>query len=309
MSHTLAEYSYFDDPDNQCVGEKWWECVLTVTAKIDIDCDGIPDSVVVKHVNGKLFADGVIRIFDQNGAYKDSLILTANTSRFLGVIQLPFDPANDSGYVCSKRILELFYSNGVYHEGRLYRDGMSLKPDGLWQIKYIIKNSVKKASGPWMDMADIDTSFQGYAGVMSQSDFSSLGIKLPEWTGLYCSDGTEDNSKFTRDSKGLLISYYAPNHLRTLGFDYPGMPKQESIVKIPVSKDVILYQTAHGVLLRKGDKIRWVYFSDMQERLRWPSVEKVTVSNGLINVFLKEEVAEYPKPAKPLRFSLKDLLK
>lgn len=310
-----AAYGFYDDPESQCSGERWWECTATVTAKIDADCDGIPDSVVVKHYNGKHFANGVIRIFDQKGAYKDSLMITSNGSSFLGVIQLPFDPAKDSGGVCSKKILDLVYSKGIYNEGRLYGNEMSVKPGGLGQIKYIIKNSIKKAPGPWMDIADIDTSFKGYAGVMSQADFRALGIKLPEWTESYCSDGSEDNSEFTRNSKGLLISYYAHNHLMLPKYSLPDKEPQKTFLKIPVSDGVVIYQTAHGVLLRKGNRARWVYFTDVWQRLRWTSVDKVTVSNGRINLFLgrgndgwdEEEYGKEPKP--DLHFSLKELLK
>ena len=168
---------------------------------------------------------------------------------------------------------------------------------------------MKNIPGSWMNIADFDTAFQSYCGVFSPSDFSEIGITQSEWAGSYLGDEWAD-SLSVRNTKGLLLCYFAYSQLRQPYLYLPGIPKHESIVKIPVSENVILYQTAHGVLLRKGSLIRWVYFSDRMERRRWSSVEKVTVSNGRINVFLRDDAEqgeEEPKPA--LRFLLKDLLK
>jgi len=298
MNGAQAEYGYFDNPANQCSDKRKYECVSTFTAKVDVDCDGVPDSVVVKDADGA----GFMRIFDQNGVYKDYFLYYANRGSFLAMIQLPFDPAIDAGYVCSQRILNFFYNGEVRLE-------QPFKQNGLGEIKHIIKNSIKKAPGEWMEMADFDTTFGGYAAVISPQDFSKLGTTQSKWIKSYYPT-EEADSLLARNTKGLLISYLAHNHLIRPAYSIPGKEPVKDFLTIPVSDGAVIYQTAHGVLLRKGDKIRWVYFSDMQERLRWPSVEKVTVSNGRINLFLRDDAEqgeEEPKPA--LRFLLKDLLK
>ncbi|MDR0518261.1 MAG: hypothetical protein LBH25_14610 [Fibromonadaceae bacterium] len=292
------------DDFEECTDEDWFECVLSVSAKIDVDCENISDSIKVKKYASKHSMHGVMRIFDKNKVYKDEIGFYAYGSNYLGMIQLPFGPINDSGYICSKKILNLFYY------GR-HTSNLLIKQNGLEQIKYIIKNSIKKIPSEWMNMEDLDTTFQAYCSVMSPLDFLELGISQSEWVKSYYPDDYSD-SLFLRNTKGLLVCYYANNHL--IKDPYKGLLTTkhkhiESILKIPISKDVVLYQTAHGVLLRKGSLYRWVYFSDMVERLRWPSINKVTVSNGQVNIFLQKDYNdESPKKSKPLSFLLKDLL-
>ncbi|MDR2971645.1 MAG: hypothetical protein LBU83_06945 [Bacteroidales bacterium] len=301
IGRTLG-YAYFDNSE-ECTDGKWWDCVFSASAKIDMECNNIFDSISIKREVWKHHKYGAMRIFDQNGMYKDEMVFYVSGSSHLGMIQLPFDPVNDSGYVCSQRILSLFYDG----RGRGMRN-LSIKQEGFGQIMYIIKNSIKKAPSEWM--SDFDTTFQAYCSVISPSDFSELGIDLSKWVKSYFCDDYCD-SLLIKSAKGLLLCYYAGSHAHMYGEmnSYP-IPNRERIKPIPISSDIMLYQTAHGVLLRKGHLYRWVYFENHAERLRWPSIHKVTISDGQINIFLERDY-NYEKPGKSERlvFLLEDLLK
>jgi hypothetical protein len=244
-----------------------------------------------------------MRIFNQNGMYKDEIIFHVSGSSHLGIIQLPFDPVHDSGYVCSQNILNLFYDG----RGRGMRN-LPIKQEGLEQIKYIIKNSIKKAPSEWM--ANFDTTFQAYCSVISPSDFSELGIDQSKWVKSYFY-GDYLDSLLIRNTKGLLICYYTSSHAHAFGEmnSYP-IPNRERIKPVPISSDITLYQTAHGVLLRKGHLYRWIYFENHAERLRLPSIHKVTISDGQVNIFLEKYYNyEEPEKSKRLVFFLEELLK
>lgn len=316
-THAIADrifgYAYFDNR-KECGDGEWQECVLSVSAKIDVDCDGVPDSIEIRKMISRSNVYGAMRIFDQHGVYKNEMIfLTTTGGNHLGMIQLPFDPVNDSGYVCSQRILDFFF------DGRGMRIGnLPVKQNGLRQIKYIMKNSIERAPSEWMDMVDIDTAFQAYCSVISPSDFAELGIDQSEWIKSYfgCDYfGAEYcDSLLVRNTPGLLLCYFAHNQLirrHTRTEEGRLIPVQE-IREIPISNDIMLYQTAHGVLLRKGHLGRWIYLRNYWPNVHWPtpSIYKVTVSGGQINIFLEEDYDyENPEESKSLPFSLKDLLR
>ena len=298
---------------------------------IDVDCDGVPDRVkggFTHYERGHETA-----LLDEKGNVKNTIRDYNNRGIFLGVIPLPFDPANDSNYTCAKRILDLFGHN------------FPVRQNGADQIKYLIKNSINGRKGriPSGWMTGFDTTFQSYSCVFSSSVLSEMGIDKTAWARAYMPLGDIygwvcDNpynkdcpaDSLFENAKGFIFYYLAHNHLRKKHEpfrDSQGNLKYDTSItktKIPISKDLALYQTGHGVLLQKGNLYRWIYHEDQVERLRWYTIKKVTVSkSGKITVFRTDangnqfeysdeeyENAEWdrmPEP-KPLTFRLKDFL-
>jgi hypothetical protein len=264
----------------------------------DIDCDGILESVIAD--------DRRILAMDEKGNIKHDIPFFFNRGLFLGMIPLPFDPENDRNYACTQKILDIFNVK------------FSINQNKKNLIKYLIKNSINGREGriPSDWITDFDTTFQSYCGVFSPSQLSELGLDLTNWIREYfplceyhldCCSCDTDNNGYDADSlfknKGLVFCYYAHNH-RSIN-------NKKTITKIHISAKLTLYQTMHGILLRKDGLYRWIYHEDQMERLRWPSIEGVTVSeDGRITAMMRSE-EEFDSDLdmivpKPRIFQLKD---
>lgn len=92
-------------------------------------------------------------------------------------------------------------------------------------------------------------------------------------------------------NKGLLI-YYAHNHYRN---------KSGDSIKLVDSNDTYkIYKTSHGVAVKKKDKYKWLFISDIEltsapGKLRWESIRKVTLLNKYLIIQQKLQPAENDK--------------
>jgi hypothetical protein len=241
--------------------------------------------------------DSLFCIFNEKEVYRNDIIHYSYNGNFLGITLLPFDPVDSKNYNCTQKIAGRFCVE-------------TINQDGAEQIMFIIINSIKRAPSKWINSINFDTTFQSYCSVFSTSMFPMLGISLSEWLVTYTSVELDDAQLLLiKNAKGMLINYYAHNHLVQQSYEGSRYRKRiEETQKILVSQDAILYQTAHGVLLRKNQFYKWVYFEDNVYKLRFPSISKVVVSNGQINIFIRKDYSNESQK-KSLSFSLDELLK
>lgn len=92
-------------------------------------------------------------------------------------------------------------------------------------------------------------------------------------------------------NKGLLI-YYAHNHYRNKSGD--------SIKLVDSNRTYKIYQTSHGVVVKKKDKYKWLFISDIEltsapGKLRWESIRKVMLLNKYLIIQQKLQPAENDK--------------
>jgi len=247
----------------------------------------------------------IITVSDENGNNRYQITEYSNNGLFLMMIQLPFGPEKDTAYICTKKILGIFDYELPINQIRSN------------QIKWLIKNSSYGRHGKFPSdwITDFDTTFQPYCSVFPSSVFLELGLDQTKWGRAYyppagyCENHEkcpEENFRFEERGSSVIFCYFAHNHLQSIQVLPPQVKQRLNVdesmmIKIPISENLTLYQTGHGVLLRKDNMYRWVYHSDQMERLRWRSINNVTVTNGQINVFLENKT-------KPLSFLLKDLL-
>jgi len=255
-------------------------------------CDSLLNYIEVNLMSEYPF----ISVFDEKKNIKYMIVDYHDGGRFLEMIQLPFGPEQDPDYRCTKKILDIFT---VDYERPINQKGTD-------QIKWLIKNSLlgmrDRKPSDWI--SDFDTTFQPYCSVFSSSVFSELGLDQTKWGRAYyppagyCDSHEkcpEEIFRFDERGRGVIFCYLNYRHRHSI--------ENSMIIEIPISENITLYQTQHGVLLRKDNLYRWVYHSDKLGRMRLPSINKVTVTNGRINVFLENN------NTKPLSFLLKDLLK
>ena len=75
------------------------------------------------------------------------------------------------------------------------------------------------------------------------------------------------------------LFYNGHNH-----FDYMGIPDKstDSLTFVTANQDFQIFQTKHGIVVKKGTLSKWVFISDLDltgapEKLRWESIEKVVL--------------------------------
>lgn len=87
------------------------------------------------------------------------------------------------------------------------------------------------------------------------------------------------HKKTENDSTIGFIVYYGHNHYRFTE------EQKDSLVELAKNEKYKVYRTSHGVLVKKGEKHKWVFVTDLNitgapGKLRWESIDKV---------FLKDE--------------------
>lgn len=121
-----------------------------------------------------------------------------------------------------------------------------------YELSWVLEsNGRNRSPSRWMD--GYDSTFGSYCAFLPTIDRPMRSALLRYTTEAILPDFDEAVVCFGRTNNGLGSA---------LPVDRPG---------------VELVRTAHGLILRRGDRYKWLYLSDHQTKLRWPTLGRESV--------------------------------
>lgn len=134
------------------------------------------------------------------------------------------------------------------------------------EIRWVLRNDGKnKRSSGWLE--PFDSTFSPYC-----SFFAKIDPSTRKAIRSYVGESFLNDRSFGE----CILCFYNHNNLRT---ENGPDPLTLSEMKFTVGEKEIL-RTAHGIVQRKGAKYRWLYLSDHQEKLRWPTMGRIRLVDG-----------------------------
>lgn len=131
------------------------------------------------------------------------------------------------------------------------------------EIDWVLRNNGRNArSSEWLD--DFDSTFDAYCVFYPEISVSTRKMILK-----YIGEPASRNQAFNE----CYICFFKHNNLR--GEGGVGNISFSSMKSYINEREVIT--TAHGVILKRGARYKWLYLTDHVFKLRWPSMD---VSNG-----------------------------
>jgi hypothetical protein len=150
------------------------------------------------------------------------------------------------------------------------------------EIDWVLRNSGKNAkSSEWLD--DFDSTFDAYCTFYPEISAATRKSILR-----YIGDQTSSSHKFNE----CYICFYKHNNLRGEGgignISFADMRSRIN------GREIIT--TAHGIILKRKSKYKWLYLTDHVFKLRWPTMEVANTRNDSITSNANSNKTSTPRP-------------
>jgi len=143
------------------------------------------------------------------------------------------------------------------------------------EINWVLKSDGKSNwSSEWLN--DFDSTFDAYCTFYPKISTATRKSILK-----YIGEPTSSKQKFNE----CYICFYNHNNLRTL--NGAGQLRLSEMTSYINGREIIT--TAHGIILKNNNKFKWLYLSDHQEKLRWPTMAVDKQQDNIINAKIKSK--------------------
>jgi len=138
------------------------------------------------------------------------------------------------------------------------------------EIEWVLKNDgMNKAISAWLD--NYDSTFDAYC-----SFFPNVNSTTRRSILRYVGEPASRDNKFNE----CIICFFKHNNLRTSNGQGELTPAEMTSRRN--GREIVT--TAHGIIRRRGNKYKWLYLTDHQYKLRWPTIGKSSIKDGKITI-------------------------
>lgn len=226
----------------------------------DLNGDKFLDSIFIEDLGNEKY----FRVVDGRSGHSYQTVRINSSSNFLTIIPLQQYGIEDPFFQYFLKIVEDSLCTGI--EKRVNPEEAL-----LWLLDdYQIPDTVKHRKFTFRWFADFP-NFEPYTTIIDKSKFPYITKNCPRQFVESQFEGKNVSVLFEQATSYLVI-YYAQNHIdRHSDGKIPSVALKKS--------QLIVYKTAHGLIVEQSGKRSWVFITDNFDKLRHPSIDTIW-SNG-----------------------------